>query len=111
VEDYEEEEHQEEGKQERRQTSLGDHDIGVRLTSEWFEYATVVDGRRRLRGKQGERSVQIMASKSVQKTAMKNEQICTGIHDKKIESDRREEVQGGLTIIDLPLTKPAPAEP
>jgi hypothetical protein len=90
---------------------LGDHDKGVRLTSEWFEYATVVDGRCRLRGKQGERSVQIMASKSVQKTVIKEKQICTGIHDKKIERDRREEVQGGLTIIDLPLTKPATAEP
>jgi uncharacterized cupin superfamily protein len=85
VEDYEEEEHQEESKQQRRQTSLGDHDIGVRLTSEWFEYATVVDGRCRLRGKQGERSIQIMASKSVQKTVIKEKQICTGIHDKKIE--------------------------
>jgi hypothetical protein len=90
---------------------LGDHDIGVRLTSEWFEYATVVDGRCRLRGKQSERSVQIMASKSVQKTVMKKKQICTGIHNKKIESDRREEGQGGLATIDLPLTKPAPAEP
>jgi hypothetical protein len=74
---------------------LGDHDIGVRLTSEWFEYVTVVDGRCRLRGKRSERAIQIMASKSVQKTAIKKEQICTGIHKKKIESDRREEGQEG----------------
>jgi hypothetical protein len=90
---------------------LGDHDLGVTLTSEWSEYAAVVDGRCRLRGRQSEQSIQIMASKSVQKTVMKKKQICTGIHNKEIESDRREEGQGGLTTIDLPLTKPAPAEP
>jgi len=111
VEDYEEEEYQEESEQERRQTSLGDHIIGVKLTSRWFEYATVVDGRCRLRGKPREGCIQIMASKSAQRMTTNKEQICTSIYKKEIESERGEEVQGGFTTIDLPLTKPAPAEP
>lgn len=76
VEDYEEEKHQEESEEEGRQTSLGDHGIGVRLTSQWFEYATVVDRRRRLRSKPSEQSIQIMASKSAQKITIEKKQIC-----------------------------------
>ena len=109
MEDNEEEEHQEESEQKRRQTSLGDHGIGVRLTSQWFECATVVDRRCRLRSKPSEQSIQIMASKSAQKIMIENKQMC--IHKKGIESGGRREVREGLTTIDLPLTKPAPAGP
>jgi hypothetical protein len=71
---------------------LGDHNIGVMLTSEWFGYATVVNGRCRLRGKPVEPSVQIMASKSVQRIVIKQKQICTSLYKKEMDSEGREDV-------------------
>lgn len=71
---------------------MGDHSLGVMLTSEWFGYATVVNGRCRLRGKPGEPFIQIMASKSAQKIVIKQKQICTSIYNKEMESESREDV-------------------
>lgn len=71
---------------------MGDHNIGVMLTSEWFGYATVVNGRCRLRDKPGERFIQIMANKSVQEIVIRRKQICTSVYRKEIESDSRKEV-------------------